>query len=50
MNTAEQIECGCNPCSGQGCACGCQSAVTHAACTCGPDCGCEGDCSPADVS
>ncbi len=44
MNEAEQIACGCNPCPGPACNCGCQNSAAQQACACGPQCGCGSQC------
>jgi hypothetical protein len=44
MNEAKDNVCGCNPCVGSSCACGCQDGVTREACSCGPECGCGDAC------
>lgn len=41
MNEVNENRCGCNPCSGPTCGCGCQSTEAQQACTCGPQCACE---------
>lgn len=44
MNEAIENVCGCNPCAGSSCKCGCQDAVTRATCACGPECRCGDAC------
>ena len=44
MNEANKSQCGCNPCVGPSCTCGCQSTVAQEVCTCVPQCRCGDSC------
>jgi hypothetical protein len=48
-NEANEI-CGCNPCTGAGCACGCQNPATQDACACGPQCACGSSCACGEAN
>ena len=44
MNEAQKNACGCNPCPGSSCNCGCQGTVAQTACACGRECRCGDAC------
>jgi hypothetical protein len=44
MNDEIKNPCGCEQCAGPSCTCGCQTAATQEACTCGPQCDCGDAC------
>jgi hypothetical protein len=50
MNEEIKNACGCNPCTGPRCACGCQDTVAPEACGCGAECRCGDACGKVEAN